>query len=140
MDDIKCSAVNTEPLVYDSEKDYGTPKQTSEKQVTLNIDGVEVVVPEGTSIMHAAQLVGVTVPKLCATDSLEPFGPCRLCLVEIEGRRGMPASCTTPVAEGIKVKTQTEALADTRRGVMELYISDHPLYCLTCSANGDCEL
>ena len=99
MDDIKCSAINTEPLAYDPEKDYGTPKKTSETQVTLSIDGAEVTVPEGTSIMHAAQLSGVTVPKLCATDSLEPFGSCRLCLVEIEGRRGMPASCTTPVAD-----------------------------------------
>lgn len=140
MDDIKCSAINTETLAYDPEKDYGTPKKTSETQVTLNIDGVDITVPEGTSIMHAAQLGGVTVPKLCATDSLEPFGSCRLCLVEIEGRRGMPASCTTPVAEGIKVKTQTDGLADVRRGVMELYISDHPLDCLTCAANGDCEL
>lgn len=140
MDDIKCSAINTEALAYDPEKDYGTPKKTSETQVTLNIDGVDVTVPEGTSIMHAAQLGGVTVPKLCATESLEPFGSCRLCLVEIEGRRGMPASCTTPVAEGITVKTQTDGLADVRRGVMELYISDHPLDCLTCAANGDCEL
>jgi len=140
MDDIKYTVAKPNVLKYEPEKDYGTPKKDSEVLVTLNIDGVEVTVPEGTSIMHAAQLSGVTVPKLCATDSLEPFGSCRLCLVEIEGRRGMPASCTTPVAEGIKVKTQTKALADTRRGVMELYISDHPLDCLTCSANGDCEL
>jgi formate dehydrogenase major subunit len=140
MDDIKYNAVKSDTLQYDSNKDYGTPKIVSEKQVTLNIDGVDVTVPEGTSIMHAAQLGGVTVPKLCATDSLEPFGSCRLCLVEIEGRRGYPASCTTPVAEGIKVKTQTSKLADVRRGVMELYISDHPLDCLTCAANGDCEL
>lgn len=140
MDDIKYTAVESKVLRYDPDKDYGTPKSSSEKQVTLNIDGVDITVPDGTSIMHAAQLAGVTVPKLCATDSLEPFGSCRLCLVEIEGRRGMPASCTTPVAEGIKVKTQTAKLADVRRGVMELYISDHPLDCLTCSANGDCEL
>jgi formate dehydrogenase major subunit len=140
MDDIKYNTVKPDTLQYDSAKDYGTPKVVSEKQVTLNIDGVDVTVPEGTSIMHAAQLSGVTVPKLCATDSLEPFGSCRLCLVEIEGRKGYPASCTTPVAEGIKVKTQTSKLADVRRGVMELYISDHPLDCLTCAANGDCEL
>jgi len=140
MDDIKYSTTKSESLKYDPNKDYGTPKKVSDKQVTLNIDGVDVSVPEGTSIMHAAQLSGVTVPKLCATDSLEPFGSCRLCLVEIEGRRGYPASCTTPVAEGIKVKTQTPKLADVRRGVMELYISDHPLDCLTCAANGDCEL
>ena len=124
----------------DDVKDFGTPKKTSDKTINLTIDGVSVSVPEGTSIMHAASLSGVTVPKLCATDSLEPFGSCRLCLVEIEGRRGYPASCTTPVAEGIKVHTQTPKLADIRRGVMELYISDHPLDCLTCATNGDCEL
>jgi formate dehydrogenase major subunit len=124
----------------DDVKDFGTPKRTSDKTINLTIDGVSVSVPEGTSIMHAASLSGVTVPKLCATDSLEPFGSCRLCLVEIEGRRGYPASCTTPVAESIKVHTQTPKLADIRRGVMELYISDHPLDCLTCATNGDCEL
>ena len=124
----------------DDVKDFGTPKRTSDKTINLTIDGVSVSVPEGTSIMHAASVSGVTVPKLCATDSLEPFGSCRLCLVEIEGRRGYPASCTTPVAEGIKVHTQTSKLADIRRGVMELYISDHPLDCLTCATNGDCEL
>jgi formate dehydrogenase major subunit len=140
MDDIKYSTHSISGNIYDPTKDYGTPKSTAEKSITLDIDGVTVSVPEGTSIMHAAQLTGVTVPKLCATDSLEPFGSCRLCLVEIEGRRGYPASCTTPVAEGIKVHTQTQKLADVRRGVMELYISDHPLDCLTCATNGDCEL
>jgi len=140
MDDIKYSSSQPQALKYDADTDYGTPKSDSTTMVTLNIDGVDVTVPDGTSIMHAAQLGGVTVPKLCATDSLEPFGSCRLCLVEIEGRRGYPASCTTPVAPGLKVKTQTPKLADVRRGVMELYISDHPLDCLTCAANGDCEL
>jgi formate dehydrogenase major subunit len=140
MDDIKYTPTRPAALKYDADKDYGTPRSDSDVMVTLNIDGVDVTVPEGTSIMHAAQLGGVTVPKLCATDSLEAFGSCRLCLVEIEGRRGYPASCTTPVAAGIKVKTQTPKLADVRRGVMELYISDHPLDCLTCAANGDCEL
>jgi formate dehydrogenase major subunit len=135
MDDIKYTPPKHVPDV-----DFGTPRSTSSKQVTLNIDGRDVTVPEGTSIMAAAVDAGVMVPKLCATDSLEPFGSCRLCLVEIEGRRGYPASCTTPVAEGIHVYTQTDKLADIRRGVMELYISDHPLDCLTCAANGDCEL
>jgi formate dehydrogenase major subunit len=120
--------------------DYGTPARTSEKLVTLDIDGIEVTVPEGTSLMRAAAEAGVNIPKLCATDSLEPFGSCRLCLVEIEGRRGYPASCTTLADNDMKVRTQTPKLADIRRGVMELYISDHPLDCLTCSANGNCEL
>ncbi|MCK0206822.1 formate dehydrogenase subunit alpha [Starkeya koreensis] len=122
------------------EIDYGTPAPRTDKMVTLTIDGMEVSVPEGTSIMRAAMEMGTQIPKLCATDSLEAFGSCRLCLVEIEGRNGTPASCTTPVAPGIKVHTQTQRLAQLRKGVMELYISDHPLDCLTCAANGDCEL
>ncbi len=108
--------------------------------MTLEIDGKPVTVPRGTSIMRAAVEAGVQVPKLCATDNMEPFGSCRLCLVEIEGRRGTPASCTTPAEPGMKVRTQSPKLAKLRRGVMELYISDHPLDCLTCAANGDCEL
>ena len=122
------------------EHDYGTPTRISETEVTLEIDGMQVCVPQGTSIMRAAALCGINVPKLCATDSLEPFGSCRLCLVEIEGRRGYPASCTTLVEPGMKVRSQSEKLQVLRKGVMELYISDHPLDCLTCSANGDCEL
>ena len=122
------------------EIDYGTPAAKSDKQVTLTIDGVSVSVPEGTSLMRAAMDAGNQVPKLCATDSVNAFGSCRLCLVEIKGRNGTPASCTTPVAEGIEVSTQTERLKQIRKGVMELYISDHPLDCLTCAANGDCEL
>jgi formate dehydrogenase major subunit len=86
------------------------------------------------------QLAGGAIPRLCASDSLAAFGSCRLCLVEIDGMRGTPASCTTPAAEGMRVHTQTERLARLRKGVMELYISDHPLDCLTCSANNDCEL
>ena len=120
--------------------DLGTPARRSEALVTLSIDGFEVRVPEGTSILRAAESVGCRIPRLCATDSLEPFGSCRLCLVEIEGRRGFPASCTTPVEAGMRVRTQSERLAELRRGVMELYISDHPLDCLTCPANGNCEL
>src|SRR5215510_8872124 len=120
--------------------DLGTPKRKSEKSVTLEVDGVRVTVPEGTSVMQAAMNAGMKVPKLCATESLEAFGSCRLCLVEIEGRRGYPASCTTPVEPGMKVRTQSDKLARLRRGSMELYISDHPLDCLTCPANGNCEL
>jgi formate dehydrogenase major subunit len=122
------------------DRDFGTPAAKSKQMVTLTIDGFDVTVPEGTSIMRAAAELGITVPKLCATDSLDAFGSCRLCLVEIEGRNGTPASCTTPVAAGLSVRTQTSKLKQLRRGVMELYISDHPLDCLTCSANGDCEL
>ena len=123
-----------------NEVDFGTPIRASADEVTLTIDGVAVSVPKGTSVMAAAMMAGTQIPKLCATDSLEPFGSCRLCLVEIEGRKGAPASCTTPAEQGMVVRTQTDRLAKLRRGVMELYISDHPLDCLTCAANGDCEL
>ena len=126
------------PLIQ--ETDYGTPASKSDRQVTLTVDGFAVTVPEGTSIMRAAMEAGIQVPKLCATEMVDAFGSCRLCLVEIEGRNGTPSSCTTPVAAGMAVKTQTERLKKLRRGVMELYISDHPLDCLTCAANGDCEL
>ncbi len=123
-----------------SEIDYGTPHSRSETMVTLTIDGQSITVPEGTSIMRAAMEAGTQIPKLCATDMVDAFGSCRLCLVEIDGRAGTPASCTTPVMEGLVVRTQTERLKKLRKGVMELYISDHPLDCLTCAANGDCEL
>src|SRR6202522_2825564 len=122
------------------EVDFGTPIRVSEARVSLTIDGQPVTVPGGTSVMAAAMHVGTQIPKLCATDSLEPFGSCRMCLVEIDGRRGTPASCTTPAEAGMVVHTKTPRLAKLRRGVMELYISDHPLDCLTCSANGNCEL
>jgi formate dehydrogenase major subunit len=126
--------------------DLGTPApdrrrgESAPAAVDVVIDGLPISVPEGTSVLRAAALLGADVPKLCATESLEPFGSCRLCVVEIDGRKGTPAACTTPVAPGMHVTTQSPRLERLRRGVMELYISDHPLDCLTCAANGDCEL
>ncbi|HEY9038432.1 MAG TPA: formate dehydrogenase subunit alpha [Roseovarius sp.] len=127
------------PNSIHDDRDMGTPARTG-APVTLTIDGFSVTVPEGTSVMRAAAEIGMQIPKLCATDNIDAFGSCRLCVVEIEGRRGTPASCTTPVAEGMAVRTQTSKVKKIRKGVMELYISDHPLDCLTCGANGDCEL
>src|SRR6201985_2730815 len=122
------------------ETDFGTPRSKSETTVTLTIDGNSVTVPEGTSIMRAAMEAGTQIPKLCATDMVDAWASCALCLVEIEGRTGPPASCTTPVMPGLVVHTQTERLKKLRKGVMELYISDHPLDWLTCGAKRDCEL
>ncbi len=122
------------------ETDYGTPPSTATGSVALEIDGVPVTTTAGTSILRAAAEVGVSIPKLCATDSLRSFGSCRMCMVEVEGRPGFKAACTEPVRDGMRIRTQSDAIAKLRRGVMELYISDHPLDCLTCSANGDCEL
>jgi len=127
-------------IIPTNDMDMGTPASKSTDMVTLSIDGFDVTVPEGTSVMRASAQAGIQVPKLCASDNLEAFGSCRLCVVEIEGRRGTPASCTTPVTPGMVVKTQSSKVKKIRKGVMELYISDHPLDCLTCAANGDCEL
>ncbi|MBQ0748910.1 MAG: formate dehydrogenase subunit alpha [Roseovarius sp.] len=126
-------------FIIPNDRDMGTSAKTG-APVTLEIDGVAVTVPEGTSVLRAAAEAGISIPKLCASDNLEAFGSCRLCVVEIEGRRGTPASCTTPVTPGMVVHTGSAKVRKIRRGVMELYISDHPLDCLTCSANGDCEL
>ena len=122
------------------EHDYGTPAKVGSETITVSVDGHDVCVPAGTSVLRAASEAGIPIPKLCATDSLEPFGSCRLCLVEIDGKKGTPASCTTPCEPGMVVHTTSPKLDRLRRGVMELYISDHPLDCLTCPANGDCEL
>lgn len=122
------------------ERDFGTPPSLHTEMVELTIDGHQINVPVGTSVMRAAAEMGINIPKLCASDNLEAFGSCRLCLVQIDGRRGYPASCTTPVEAGMVIHTETPKLHTLRRGVMEMYISDHPLDCLTCPANGDCEL
>src|SRR6202030_3476741 len=122
-------------------EDFGTPQPVNGAgAVTVEIDGHAVSVPEGTSVMRAAALAGVKVPKLCATDTLKAFGSCRLCLVEIEGRKGYPASCTTTVAAGMKIRTESEKLLKLRRGVLDLCVPDQPLECSTCPVAGDCEL
>src|SRR3954454_12129880 len=113
--------------------DLGTPAPADApdaRLITVEIDGTAVTVAEGTSIMRAAASIGRDIPKLCATDTLKAFGSCRLCLVEIEGRRGYPASCTTLVADGMRVRTESPKLTQLRRNVVELYVSDHPLDCV----------
>jgi len=120
-------------------KNMGTPLRIG-LPVSLTIDGHRVTVAAGTSVMRAAAEAGIAIPRLCATESLEAFGSCRVCLVEIDGRNGFPASCTTVVEEGMEVRTRSRRLDDLRRNVVELYVSDHPLNCVSCAANGDCEL
>jgi len=121
--------------------DMGTPLPLKiGMPVSLTVNGKRVTVPQGSSVMRAAAEAGIRVPKLCATDSLDAFGSCRVCLVEIEGRKGYPASCTTEVEEGMVVSTESEHLDAVRRNVVELYVSDHPLECTNCAANGECEL
>ncbi|HKJ12198.1 MAG TPA: formate dehydrogenase subunit alpha [Ornithinimicrobium sp.] len=124
---------------YAPETDYGTPALAGPPDAAVTIDGRQVQVPAGTSVMRAAKEAGVDIPKLCATDSLKAFGSCRLCLVEVEGGKGTPASCTTPCSDGMVVRTDTEQVSDLRRSVMELYLSDHPTDCAGC-ARGSCEM
>src|SRR6266446_2916357 len=139
--DWSCNRPNrSDAVLAIDDKDLGTPARESAQSVTLEIDGRGVTVPAGTSVIRAAALAGVTIPKLCATDSLDAFGSCRLCLIEVEGRNGYPASCTTPAEAGMKVRTQSEKLTKLRRGVMELYMSDHPLDPFERKAGGKCEL
>src|SRR6187397_441658 len=120
--------------------DFGTPSTDAKESVTLEIDGQAVTVPAGTSVMRAAAIARTQIPKLCATGSLKAFGSCRLCLVEIEGRKGYPASCTTTVADGMKIHTQSQKLSQLRGNVLELYLSDHPSEAECCSSNNRCEL
>ena len=127
------------PQVSVEPPDLGTPAVAGEPTARVRIDGREISVPPGTSVLRAASLAGVAVPRLCATDSLAAFGSCRLCLVEVEGVKGTPASCTTPCRDGMVVATRTEQVQDLRRGVMELYLSDHPADCAGC-ARGNCEM
>ena len=124
------------------EPDYGTPASKRSEKVSVEIDGKIVEVPADTSIMRAAAEVGIDIPKLCATDRLKAFGSCRLCVVEIDGRKGTPSSCTTPVADGMKIATNSEKLNRLRQGVMELYLSDHPENCevgAACQVHGMAE-
>jgi formate dehydrogenase major subunit len=124
---------------YEFQPDFGTPASRADATVSLTIDGRGITVPAGTTVMRAAAEAGLAIPKLCATDSLKLFGSCRLCLVEIDGARGTPASCTTPVAEGMVVRMQSDQIGRLRRNVMELYLTDHPADCSAC-AEGDCEV
>ena len=110
------------------------------KKLTLHIDGHSVTVPQGATVLEAIQKAGRYVPTLCHDPALKPFGACRLCIVEIDGLRGFPTSCTTPAQEGMTVRTETEDLRRVRRTVVELMVANHPMECLVCDKNQDCEL
>ncbi|MEX2216494.1 MAG: formate dehydrogenase subunit alpha [Phycisphaeraceae bacterium] len=118
-----------------------TPESSAggSRQLSCLIDGQHVRVPEGTTVLKALRLIGKDVPTLCYSDRMAPFGACRTCLVEVDGRRPV-ASCHTPVTEGFKYRTHSALLTRLRKNITELVVSDHPLECLDCSANGRCEL
>jgi predicted molibdopterin-dependent oxidoreductase YjgC len=110
------------------------------ENITLTINGQKVTAGAETTVFEAARAAGIYIPSLCYYPDLKPYGACRVCLVEIEGMRGLPTSCTTPVSAGMKVRTESEAINKVRRSVVELLIADHPADCLTCSSNQHCEL
>ena len=108
--------------------------------VTLTIDGRQVTVQAGTSVLEAATQAGVKIPTLCYLEGLNEIGSCRLCVVEIEGAKTLAASCVTPAAQGMVVHSNTRQVREARRAVLELIISNHPFDCLTCVRSGSCEL
>ncbi len=113
-----------------------TPVET----VKVTIDGRAVEATKGQTVLDACRQHGIHVPTLCHDPRLEPYGACRLCLVQIEGMRGFPTSCTTRVAEGMQVTTDNDEIAGLRRSVVDLLLSDHELRCLSCDSAGACAL
>lgn len=110
------------------------------ENVTLTIDGIRVTVPEDYYIIEAAKKVGIEIPALCYDPNLEVVGACRICLVEIEGRNKLEASCSTRVREGMVVHTESEKVVAMRREILQLLLDNHPNDCLTCQKAGECLL
>lgn len=108
--------------------------------VNLIIDGQTVTAPEGSTILEAAKLAGIKIPSLCYHPELKPAGACRVCMVEVQGARSLVASCVYPVNEGMEVRTNTQAVREARRTVVELLLANHPADCLSCQKNQNCEL
>lgn len=108
--------------------------------VKLIIDGREVEAPAGTTILKAAELIGIEIPRLCYDPDLSLIGSCRMCVVEVEGNRLLPASCVTPIMPGMVVSTDSPAVVEARKTILELLLANHPLDCMTCDKLGDCKL
>jgi len=120
-----------------------TPSRVEEKKtdtISLTINGRQVVATKGATVLEAALSAGIYIPTLCYDPDLKPYGACRLCVVEIEGMRGLVSSCTTPATEGMVVHTETARVTKSRRITMELIIANHHGDCLTCAVNQNCEL
>ncbi len=110
------------------------------QEVHLNINGVDVIAEKGCTILEAAAENGIKIPTLCHEDRLEPYGACRICVVEVEDARGLLPACTTVATDGMVIKTETDELKRIRSTIIELLLSDHPLDCMTCESAGSCEL
>ena len=110
------------------------------EMIKININGKEVEAPAGSTILQAAEGAGIKIPRLCYDPELSPLGACRLCVVEIEGNRLLPASCVTPVTSGMKIQTESLAVVEARKTILELLIANHPMDCMTCDKSGACVL
>ncbi len=111
-----------------------------EKLVTIFVDGKEVQVPDGITILEACKMQKIHIPTLCYMEGLSPWGGCRICVVEVEGQPNLVASCVTPVREGMRIKTSSKKVREARKTNLELLLSNHPLDCQLCDRNGSCEL
>lgn len=114
--------------------------QAPAQTITLTIDGRPLEARAGQTVLEVCRENGIRIPTLCHDPRLEPYGACRLCIVQIEGVRGLPTSCTTRIAEGMSVTTNSPEIADLRRSIVELLLSDHELRCLSCDSAGACAL
>lgn len=110
------------------------------EQIKLTINGKEVEAPVGSTILQAAENAGISIPRLCYDPDLSPLGACRLCIVEVEGNRLLPASCVTPVSPGMIVYTESPKVVEARKTILKLLVANHPLDCLTCDKMGSCKL
>ena len=108
--------------------------------VSLTVNGVKVVVAKGATVLEAARLAGFFIPTFCHDPDLPKYGACRICVVEIPGMRNLPASCVTEATEGMEVLTESPAVVEARKTILELLLANHPLDCLTCDKNGACLL
>ena len=110
------------------------------EMVKLIMNGKEVEAPPGTTILKAAEMAGIEIPRLCYDPDLSLMGACRLCVVEVKGNRLLPAACVTPVSQGMEVNTESSAVIEARRTILELLVANHPLDCMTCDKMGSCKL
>lgn len=108
--------------------------------VTLTVDGVKVTVPRGSTVLDAATRAGIFIPTFCHDPDSPRYGACRICVVEIPGMRNLPASCATEAVDGMEVYTESPAVIEARKTILELLLANHPQDCLTCEKNGDCRL
>ena len=132
--------VHVSHLVHSKQLEIKEETKVKEEMINLIIDNEHVQVPKGTTVLQAAKQAGIDIPTLCYLKEINEVGECRMCIVEIEGRRGFATSCVQKVEEGMVVHTNTPNVLEARRVVLDLIISNHKIDCLKCIRSGNCEL